>query len=51
MMEEKKMEDNGNNIIFELGNLSVEGREDYQRIRIAQQNRIRDIVRRKINVM
>lgn len=40
--------ENGSNIIFELGKLSVEGYYDYQQIRISQKNRIRDIIRRKI---
>jgi len=40
--------DNGNNIIFELGKLAVEGYYDYQQIRISQKNRVRDVIRRKI---
>ena len=35
-------------IIFELGQIAVGGYYDYQDIRIAQMNRIRDVVRRKI---
>ena len=37
-----------NQIIYELGKLATEGYYDYQSIRLAQKNRIRDVVRRKI---
>lgn len=40
--------DNGNNIIFELGKIAVDGYYDYQQIRISQKNRVRDVIRRKI---
>jgi len=36
------------NIIFELGKIAVDGYYDYQQIRISQKNRIRDVIRRKI---
>lgn len=39
---------NGNDIIYELGKIAVEGYYDYQQIRISQKNRVRDVVRRKI---
>lgn len=35
-------------IMYELGKLAIEGYYDYQQIRISQKNRIRDIVRRKV---
>lgn len=46
--KDKKPENTIGNLIYELGKLSVEGYYDYQSIRIAQKNRIRDLVRRKI---
>ena len=38
---------NGNTIIYEIGKIAVDGYYDYQSIRLAQMNRIRDVVRRK----
>ena len=35
-------------VFFELGRIAVGGYYDYQEIRISQRNRIRDIIRRKI---
>ena len=35
-------------IVFHLGKIAVDGYYDYQEIRISQRNRIRDIIRRKI---
>ena len=35
-------------IIIELGRIATEGYYDYQEIRITQNNRIRDIIRRKL---
>jgi len=37
-----------NNVIYELGKIAVEGYYDYQQIRISQKNRVRDVIRRKI---
>ena len=37
-----------NEIVFHLGKIAVDGYYDYQEIRISQRNRIRDIIRRKI---
>jgi len=35
-------------VIYELGKIAVEGYYDYQQIRVSQKNRVRDIIRRKI---
>ena len=49
MIKEKKDSEKPiENLIYELGKISVDSYYDYQSIRIAQKNRIRDIVRRKI---
>ena len=37
-----------NDIVIELGRIATEGYYDYQEIRITQNNRIRDIIRRKL---
>ena len=42
------MENNGETLIIPLGRVATEGYYDYQTIRISQYNRIRDIIRRKI---
>lgn len=42
------MKNNENNLVISLGRIATEGYYDYQEIRKAQYNRIRDIVRRKI---
>lgn len=40
--------ENGNTIWFELGKIASDGHDIYQSIRIAQNSRVRDIVRKKI---
>lgn len=48
MIKEKKEKKEDVNVLYELGRISVDGYYDYQQIRIAQKNRIRDVIRRKI---
>ena len=43
-----EIQNSNDDVIFQLGKISVDGYYDYQSIRIAQKNRIRDIIRRKI---
>jgi hypothetical protein len=48
-MKENNIEkDEKKNVILALGKIAVDGYYDYQQIRISQKNRVRDIVRRKI---
>ena len=38
----------GNNIILELGKMAVDGFYDFQELRLSEHNRMRDVIRRKI---
>lgn len=42
------MKDEKENVILAVGKIAVDGYYDYQQIRISQKNRVRDIIRRKI---
>jgi len=46
--EVEKADNNDVDMTYELGKIATGGREDYQQIRIAQKNRVRDVLRRKI---